>query len=186
MARKRRKARKSRARAVDADTPAAAPGPSEREHEPDGQQELAPGARPPYRLAVSLFILAFLGYQIAMPLRYYLAGGGYDERFSWRMFSSVRMQSCKASVEDVHEAGDAPRTRDVNLPRELHVAWIRMLERGRPAVVDKLLQHRCGQEGVGGARYLLRCADPDGTQLPEQKVEIDCRSGRLTRSGGSS
>lgn len=127
------------------------------------------------------FIVLFLLFQIAMPLRYYLGERGDDERFSWRMFSSVRMQRCKARVNETTAAGE----RKVDLNRELQVAWIGMLERYRPQVVEKLLQRRCATGEVEQVRYLRRCTGTDGRELPELQVALDCKRGELTRTPGA-
>ena len=137
-----------------------------------------PGGAP--RAWSNALIAAFLLFQIAMPLRYYLGGRGYDERFSWRMFSSVRMQRCDVRVRDVLASG-AERT--VDLERELQVAWIGMLDRYRSQVVDAFLHRRCRADSVRAARYERTCTDTDGTVLPKMQVELTCASRELTREG---
>src|SRR5690349_9855363 len=53
------------------------------------------------------FIALFLAFMLGMPLRYYMGGRGFDERFSWRMFSTIRMLDCKATVvEDVADGSE--------------------------------------------------------------------------------
>lgn len=111
-----------------------------------------------------------------MPLRYYVRGGGYDERFSWRMFSTLRMQKCRVSLEETI-GGDA---RAVELQKALHIAWIGMLERYRRPVVDKLLARRCEQPDARSVRFERTCVDTDGSALPANRVSIDCASGRIT------
>src|SRR3954447_372732 len=95
----------------------------------------APSA-PDRRALRNLAIAAFLMFQLVMPLRYYLGGGGSDERVSWRMFSSVRMQKCDVRVDETVRG----ERRKVDLEATLQIAWVGMLERNRPAVVDKFLQ----------------------------------------------
>jgi hypothetical protein len=132
-------------------------------------------------LGGNLLIAAFLLFQIAMPLRYYLGGRGSDERFSWRMFSSVRMQRCDVQVyETTAEGGE----QQLKLARELQVAWIGMLERNRPQVVEKLLRRRCAAPGVRSVRYARACKDTDGSELPSVHTTLDCARGVLeTREG---
>lgn len=120
-------------------------------------------------------IALFLVYQVAMPLRYYLGGRGDDERFSWRMFSSVRLQRCKVHVREV-EAG---KSREVDLSKAVQVAWIGMLERDRPQVVHRLLARRCQEPAVEETRYERSCTDTDGSALPTLEQKLDCKSGRL-------
>jgi hypothetical protein len=143
----------------------------------------APAAAAPRasRAASNALIAAFLLFQIAMPLRYYLGGRGYDERFSWRMFSSVRMQRCDVRVrEHVQDGGE----RQVDLDRALQVAWIGMLERYRPQVVDELLRTRCAASGVREVVYERVCRDTDDTQLPRLQVTLDCGSKEFRRKEG--
>src|SRR5690349_18637852 len=87
------------------------------------------------RTPENAFIALFLAFMLGMPLRYYMGGRGFDERFSWRMFSTIRMLECKATVvEDVADGSE----RRVDLGQEVQVAWVGLLERGRELVIDKL------------------------------------------------
>jgi hypothetical protein len=144
----------------------------------------APAAAPApraSRAASNALIAAFLLFQVAMPLRYYLGGRGYDERFSWRMFSSVRMQRCDVHVRELAQGGDE---RQVDLDRALQVAWIGMLERYRPQVVDELLRTRCTASDVREVVFERACKDTDGSPLPRMQVTLDCRSKELRRKEG--
>jgi hypothetical protein len=125
-------------------------------------------------------IVLFLAFHVVMPLRYYLGGGGYDERFSWRMFSTLRMHKCQVLVEET--IGED--TRAVDLQKAVQIAWIGMLERYRRPVVDKLLARRCEQEHARSVRYERKCVDTDGSALPVERVSRDCGSGRSEASAG--
>jgi hypothetical protein len=142
-----------------------------------------PSQAPPKRALSNAFIALFVLFQLAMPLRYYLLGGGTDERFSWRMFSTVRMQSCEVKVHDVVMADGRRRLRKVELRRVLHGAWVNVLERYRPSAVDKFLRRRCEQPGVMAARYLRNCQDTDGDRQPPLEVELSCtqKQSRIVR-----
>jgi hypothetical protein len=124
-------------------------------------------------------IALFLLYQIAMPLRYYARGGGDDERFSWRMFSSVRLRKCQAHVHEVV----AGKSRAVELGKAVQIAWIGMLERGRPQVVDKLLRRRCEQPGVSETRYERSCTNTDGSAAPPLARRMDCARATIASEG---
>lgn len=137
-------------------------------------------ALPPAQRGWSNALIAgFLLLQLALPLRYYLSGGGYDERFSWRMFSTLRMQSCQVKVEET--IGDV--TGAVDLQKTLHIAWIGMLERYRRPVVDELLARRCAQPDARDARYERSCVDTDGRKLPATVVRMDCKRGTIAVEG---
>jgi hypothetical protein len=157
--------------AVEAD-PAASPA-----DEPSREPAAAPDATRARPVALA-FIGLFLLFQIAMPLTYYLGGRGPDERFSWRMFSSVRMQKCSVRVDET-AAGEE---RAVDLDREVQVAWVGMLERYRPAVVEKLLQRRCERAQASEVRFVRRCVETDGSKAPVLTVALDCQAGEFKRS----
>lgn len=134
---------------------------------------------PARRIARDGLIGAFLLFQMAMPLRYYLGGGGADERFSWRMFSSVRMQQCHVQVRET--AAGAGRT--VDLGHDLQVAWVGMLERDRPDVVRKFLARRCQEPEVSRAHYERTCRNTDGSTPPPDALDMDCKTFALSPQG---
>jgi hypothetical protein len=146
----------------------------------EASADIAPPASPPprNRALCNVFIVLFVLFQFAMPLRYYLLGGGTDERFSWRMFSTVRMQDCEVRVHDIVVADGQPRPRKVELRTLLHGAWVNVLERYRPSAVDKFLRRRCEQPGVTAARYRRDCQDTDGGRRPTLEVELACSENR--------
>jgi hypothetical protein len=127
---------------------------------------------PANRRRVNLAIAAFLAFQIAMPLSYYVLGRTYDERFSWRMFSTLRLRDCKVEVKEQLGA----RTRSVNVERDVHVAWLRLLERMRSSVIDAYLARRCQGEGVSRVDFTSRCSDTDGRALPALERSLTCEA----------
>jgi len=133
------------------------------------------------RRLANLFILAFLAFQVGMPLRYYLGERGYDERFSWRMFSTLRLQQCEMQVTEA-STGSA-EFKDVQVRRDVQAAWVSLLERVRKPVVEKYLLRRCERQGVEKVAYTRRCTDTDGSALPPQRLTLDCADRRL-REGG--
>lgn len=123
------------------------------------------------RRTARLFILGFLAFQIGMPLRYYLGERGYDERFSWRMFSTLRMRDCAIAVAEAR-AGSS-QLRDVSVSRDVQAAWVSLLERVRMPVVVKYLERRCDREALD-VTYTARCTNTDGSSLPTQTVAMHC------------
>jgi hypothetical protein len=84
------------------------------------------------------FIVAYLAVQILLPLDYYLARRDeHDERFAWRMFSSVRMVTCDVELR----VGDDT----VALSHEFHDAWIALAQRGRRNVVEAMAARLCAR-----------------------------------------
>jgi hypothetical protein len=106
-----------------------------------------------YWIVMSAIVL-LVAAQLAIPLRYYAGGDPYDERFSWRMFSEVRVVSCDPSATETKEGATAP----VDLGRELHEAWTGLLSRNREAVIERFLEHRC-EGGASAATFTNRCHD---------------------------
>ncbi|HKU37784.1 MAG TPA: hypothetical protein VJR89_06550 [Polyangiales bacterium] len=145
---------------------------------PDARADATAEAEP--RRATRLFILGFLAFQIAMPLRYYLGERGYDERFSWRMFSTLRLQDCAISVAEATSRGPngALEYRDVKVPRDVQAAWVNLLERVRRPVVEKYLARRCERQALS-VKYTRRCTNTDGSALPARTLELDCSDGSL-------
>jgi hypothetical protein len=152
----------------------------EAETDPEGGSDAS--ARP--RRAANVFIALFLLYQLAMPLSYYLGDGGYDERFSWRMFSTLRLQRCDVAVQE-RIGGEGGTLRQVPLVQELQVAWINMLKRYRTDVVQKFMASRCRGDDVYEVRYVRRCADTDGSLLPATGLTMTCQSGEVREVEGS-
>ena len=68
----------------------------------------------------------------------------------------------------------------MRLGEAVQIAWISMLERNRPQVVQKLLRRRCAGTGVSQTRYQRNCRDTDGSQLPPLELSMDCNSGAIT------
>jgi hypothetical protein len=138
--------------------------------------EPAPTPRPAYdskrRRLENAFILAFLALQIVTPLSYYLGGRDYDERFSWRMFSTLRLRDCTVRVLETSGEGATPQP--VAIDQDVQAAWIRLLERMRSAVVDKYLERRCKQANVWQVEYIRTCKDTDGQPMPPVTRSLRC------------
>jgi hypothetical protein len=97
------------------------------------------------------------------------------------MFSTIRMQQCEMQISESVARGDDGEAafRDVRVRRDVQAAWVNLLERVRMPVVEKYLQRRCEQQNANLVRYTRRCRDTDGTALPVQTLELDCKSGEL-------
>lgn len=130
---------------------------------------------------VSLFIGAFLAFQLLVPLTYYMRDDPYDERFAWRMFSAIRVYGCRTWAFDLHEApGGGTEPQALKLSQVVHVAWITTMRRNRRDVIHAFLQRRCEEPGVVGARVVNRCSTPDGERIGPLKYERDCETGEVT------
>lgn len=77
----------------------------------------------------------YLVVQLAVPAAYYARSDRHDERFSWRMFSPMRMTTCQpvARVDG----------RPVALAAHFHEAWIQLARRGRRSVLEEMGRTLC-------------------------------------------
>lgn len=121
-----------------------------------------------------LVIVAWLAAMIGLPLSYYVGGHVEDERFSWRMFSTVRLTKCEVALAE--RSGD--RWRDVPLQREVHMAWVTQLQRGQPRVVGRLFERRCEGDRAPEAVRLTRTCRLPGRPLPLERVTVQACGGR--------
>ena len=128
-------------------------------------------AHDPRRTRQNLFVGTVLLLQIGVPLSYYVSGRSYDERFSWRMFSTLRLRDCQVEVIEHVPGAEARR---VNVERDVHIAWLRLLERMRTGVVDAYLRRRCEGSDVQRVDFAARCQDTDGRNLPAFERSLTC------------
>jgi hypothetical protein len=157
-ARPARSAKPPRKSPPDAQPPATPPPP------PPPPPPAAPEAR---RLSWrDALIAAVVCTQIGLPLSYYLTRDNspldaFDERFAWRMFSPVRLAKCQIRVYD---GTDGNPDQTISLTRELHVVWINLLNRARPAVIEGVVQRFCSDRGPNAdIRLSLSCTRPEAT-----------------------
>jgi len=96
------------------------------------------------------FIAVFVLVQLLLPLHSYLGRRDpHDERFSWRMFSPMRMTHCTPHVT----IDGAP----FSLPSEFHEAWIELAERGRFVVVEAMAAKLCREHTGAEVELSLDC-----------------------------
>ena len=120
------------------------------------------------------FVTLFLLVQMVLPLHYYAGPrNGNDERFSWRMFSAVRMQKCRP----IFLLGEEQET--VNLWPEFHEAWITLARRGRFQVVDAMAARLCEKHPEKLLSLSLRCRGIDGTIAEHGDGSNLCLTGSL-------
>ena len=125
----------------------------------------------------SLLISLFLGAQLLLPLSYYLGDHPWDERFSWRMFSTVRGLSCEPRLWRGALQGERARPCpsdegacvERSLGRELHMVWVNLLKRGRVEVLNTFVERACAAEPTRPLYMSLRCPHPEA---PHPWVEL--------------
>jgi hypothetical protein len=136
------------------------------------------GITPPFR-GKSVLLWLVLLVQLAIPASYYLwRVDREDERFAWRMFSSLRFRSCRVRVTEQVDGQE----RLLSLPPLLHASWIGALRRGRGRVIERFLKSRCAQTDVDAATLVRTCREVDERALPVQRFVYACEPGRLVRT----
>lgn len=106
----------------------------------------------------NLVIVAFLLTMVLTPLSYYtVRSDRYDERFAWRMFSSVRMVKCdpRWTIGDPGE--------QVPIEEHFHMAWVGNARRGRGIIVDRMTEQLCETHQGQSVRLHMNCEAIDGT-----------------------
>ena len=77
------------------------------------------------------------------------------------MFSPTRMAQCKVSITDY----SGPQPEVLRLSKHLHIVWINLLKRARPAVIRQAAHKFCAESRDAGKtpdiRMSLTCAHPD-------------------------
>lgn len=116
---------------------------------------MAPSDPSPTQRRAMIFIVVMVASQALLPLHYYLgASNPLDERFAWRMFSSVRLVQC-----DMRLKVDG---QELELKQEFHTAWATLARRGRPGVVDAVTHRVCVTSPGQDVRRRYSCRAIDG------------------------
>lgn len=142
--------------------------------------EPAPGS--PWRRAIPIVGVLWVVLHLLIPQRYYRSGADtYDERFAWRMFSSVRVRQCDVDVQETRDG----RERPLPLMEVLPAPWVALLERNRFAVVERFLGWRCQVPGTSEVRFHNACRDATGDPLPPIDLSMQCDDRVIRREGAS-
>jgi hypothetical protein len=144
------------------------------------REVIVPAPEGAWRKRLPILGALWAALMLAIPLRYYLGDDAYDERFAWRMFSAVRVQSCQAELEETRAANE----RVIPLMEVLPAPWAALLERNRIAVAISVLRWRCEQDGVTNVRIRSTCRDASGQPLAATERRIDCDSSEITATRG--
>ena len=102
---------------------------------------------------VSIFFIIFFAIQLYLPASYYLGDFPWDERFAWRMFSSVRSLNCTVQAWEGPIGSDCAAKQSscqpLRMSAELHMVWINLMKRGRVSVIEKFAEQRCANSNQG-------------------------------------
>lgn len=132
-----------------------------------------PGRRP-----AAIFIAVVLGLQVSLALSYYLGDDRFDERFAWRMFSTVRLTRCMTTAAERVQGN--PAERRIVLTKSLAVGWVNNIKRNRDRVIRKFVETRCELPGVDRVRVQNTCKLPGEPGTRHQWV-MDCQTGEIER-----
>ena len=116
---------------------------------------------------------------IVAPASYYFRADPFDERFAWRMFSSVRTLQCKVEVIERDKNGAGQK---VDPSRIVPGTWVKHLQRAQPKVVAHYLESRCSPE-TRQVVMTRQCRNADTTRGPSSRWLYDCGTGELERQG---
>lgn len=118
----------------------------------------------------------FFAVQMWLASSYYLGSYPWDERFSWRMFSTVRSLSCQVQLWRTETTGrlcpdgSTPYCMPVRLSSKYHMVWVNLLKRGRLQVLDRVANKECSTVQEGGGVFInLSCPSP---VPPHQMVNV--------------
>jgi hypothetical protein len=127
-------------------------------------------------------LILFFGLQLWVVGSYYTASYPWDERFSWRMFSTVRSLSCQVQVWRKTDQGTlcpdglTPHCRPMRLSSKYHMVWVNLLKRGRLQVLDRVAKEECVDMGEDGAVFInLSCpsATPPHSLINVQSPQVN-------------
>jgi hypothetical protein len=107
----------------------------------------------------TLIAVGIIAVQVWLPASYYLSDDVYDERFAWRMFSSVRMTRCDFDLYDASNGG----LQRISLTKTNHIVWSNLAKRARLSVIEKLVQIACQERE--DVRVRLSCTVPNGPTI---------------------
>jgi len=136
------------------------------------------------RLFVSFFIVAYLLFQLALPLSYYVRDNKLDERFAWRMFSAFghARKACWIDVRPFPTSPEQTHASDQKIFRATLDNWGPVLRRIPKAVADKLLRTQCKISPWMDEILLVRkCPQDWGPERLSGYLRLNCKTGE--RSG---
>jgi hypothetical protein len=139
---------------------------------------LVPPPRGAARIAARWVGAVWVGAQLLIPLGYYLGHDRYDERFSWRMFSAVRLEACRVELEEWPTRLGATEPVRVDPLRVLPAPWVALLQRRRAEVTARFLDARCARPGTARVRLTTRCTAPSGGSPTVDSHTVDCAGER--------
>lgn len=140
------------------------------------------------RYIINLFIITFLIFQIILPASYYfgIRKNIYDERFSWRMFSSNKLQLCNIEIKEHLVNSDGKSTkRESEIKNKLDEIWLEILTHNVTEVAHKLLRKHCNTNPwITEVSFKRRCRTASGKFFDPDKIILNCVSDTFSYTRG--
>ncbi len=137
------------------------------------------------RLITSFFIAAYLLCQLALPLSYYAGEDKSDERFAWRMFSTIHFlrKTCVLSLGEWRPGGRLRPLTNEELINTVPRRWMKLFFRNWVAIVEKVLRSHCRKNPALSAVELRRkCDAADGSGKTLDSIKMSCPTGEIKRT----
>ena len=151
---------------------------------------IVPPPRGRRRRCVSAFIALFLLLQAAIPATYYVSAHASDERFCWRMFSTVRVhrvihaKHCDVNVRrNIDKDGrlvDEPVAIESMIPQ----VWIASLKRNQVEVIRKVLDRCCNSGPARDVQLDVVCPKMEQFSFVPFQWVMDCDTRLMVRADG--
>ncbi len=140
---------------------------------------------PPGRVRrfASFFIVAYLLWQLALPLLYYVGDDKLDERFAWRMFSALGIARKACSIyTSVFPASHEQMHASQKKLLAMLGNWKPLLKKNPRGIADKILRTHCEKSPwINEILFVRKCPQDWGPARLSGYLRLNCKTGE--RSG---
>lgn len=141
-------------------------------HEPSAEL-LFPPPKKQIQRVVNWFITVCLLFQAAIPLSYYLFKQPTNERFAWRMFSSVHMSDWNCQVREVVEENGQMIERIVPIGSILEESSVRGMQTGQLDIAAKFIRRWAQRPEVRQVTYEAQGIWPSGRKMAPLRLAVN-------------
>jgi hypothetical protein len=134
------------------------------------------------RILVNVTIVGFLATQVAVPASYYLfEDEPTQERFCWRMFSSVDLSTWDGQFTEQVDVDGCPAERVVLMERFLQETHCGLVRKVQLEVIEKFMRTRLRDPRVQTVMFEARGTAPSGKPLGPVKFLLERADGFFCR-----
>ena len=136
------------------------------------------------RFFVSCFIVAYLFWQLFLPLSYYFRDDKFDERFAWRMFSAfgINQKACWVDVSLDQTRHDQMQASEKKFHAMLET-WRNQLRKNPKAIAPKMLRGHCEKSSWINEILLVRkCPEGWRSERLSGYLRLNCKTGEWSGS----